>query len=1405
MSEEHGAEAYESAMGSDAMTGTDAAADPDAAADADAALDRAWLDPTDLADALPHPSRQRWQPLRIGLVDLFYYDDEQFWFHDGRLLLRGNNGTGKSKVLALTLPFLLDGSVLPRRVEPDADSKKRMEWNLLLGGAHPQPERTGYTWAEFGRIDEDGSEHFLTLGIGLKAAAGRGIVKTWYFTSDRRIGDLRLVDDNRVVLTQERLRDELAATQSGQVHATQEAYRRAVDEALFRLGESRYSALIDLLIQLRQPQLSKKPNEKALSAALTEALAPLDQAVVADVAESFRSLEEERTGIAAARETLGAAQEFLGHYRAYARVAARRHATAVREANSAYEWAGRNLRDAEGELASARAEVVRLEHRRAELSTTQSTLDGEKQALHESAAMQDARRLTDAEQDAEQAAARARAAAEEAEHARRTADRERDELVAAERSHDEQAAAVTRHRENAAALAVPAGLAADHDELFVSKDAARRALTRRREQIQHVRGLVQSAKAAAEQASRRLSALDTAEAEASQRGERMASAEKAAEAAAAAHRDGIRRYLSGLRLLAVPDGLEERAEAWASTLEGEPPVREAVTAAADEARGRGERERIAAEHEQRRLSEQLAQLRVEISDLESGRDPEPPATPGRDATSRVNRPGAPLWRVAEFRDEVSDGQRAGIEAALASAGLLDAWIFPDGTLGTDDDVILGPGGAPASSSLGILLAPAVGPDEQIGADAVAAVLDRIGVGETSQTALWIDADGRWGSGPARGSWHKDRAEFIGAGAREAHRRELLHRLRADEDQLSTDLAFAQKQVTAAVGLLDDVTRERDAYPAASERVVIDAHRATRTAQEEQERAQLRADQARDHWQQATAEAAQAADDLHDQAAQLALGSTDEQLDAASEAITAYSEVLAELHGATQVLVGMQTVREQARRRAADAAESTHRREQESAGLRDEAASLRARFETLRSTVGASVAELQERLSAVESALKQTARQVVTNHDEQVKTAASVGRLEQKVRGCEAEREQTAQTREAEVRRIRAFVGTGLLRVALPDLEAPDSDAPDAWHVTTAVALARGAEQRLDGADESDDAWSRAQQRVSSAATELSGQMSRHGHTSFVEQHDDVMVARVRYLNDEIAVDQLADRLAADVADRERLLSAREREILENHLVSEVAGHLHELLLAAEEQIDRMNRELAARRTSTGMQLRVRWRERTDGPVGLAKTRELMLRSDATWTAADRTAIGDFLQGRMAEVRQSDPTGGWQEHLEQALDYRHWHGFIVERLQNGQWRSASGPASGGEKALAVSVPLFAAASAHYNSASDLAPRLILLDEAFAGVDDDSRAKSLGLLATFDLDVVMTSEREWGCYPQVPGLSIAQLSRIDGVDAVGVTRWRWDGRRRDRLDEVAPAATAAGIPAPARPDDDATLFG
>jgi uncharacterized protein YPO0396 len=196
-------------------------------------------------------------------------------------------------------------------------------------------------------------------------------------------------------------------------------------------------------------------------------------------------------------------------------------------------------------------------------------------------------------------------------------------------------------------------------------------------------------------------------------------------------------------------------------------------------------------------------------------------------------------------------------------------------------------------------------------------------------------------------------------------------------------------------------------------------------------------------------------------------------------------------------------------------------------------------------------------------------------------------------------------------------------------------------------------------------------------------------------------------------------------------------------------------------------------------------EEDGAPVGLEAARKRLLNTSVDlWSADDRSVVGAMLQQRiLAERERADSAagtgGGLLEQLAGALDYRRWHRFRVERWQDGQWRKLSGPASSGERALGLTVPLFAAVASFYSQGSHhLSPRLMLLDEAFAGIDDAARAHCMGLIHAFDLDFVLTSEREWGCYAELPGVAICQLQRREGIDAVFVSRWAWDGRSRRR---------------------------
>jgi uncharacterized protein (TIGR02680 family) len=1345
---------------------------------------------------LPSPCSERWKPLRAGLVDMFYYDAEEFWFHDGRLLLRGNNGTGKSKVLALMLPFLLDGELAPHRVEPDGDRQKKMEWNLLLGGKHPNPERLGYTWLEFGRRAADGTTEFRTIGCGLKAVAGRGITRHWFFVTTQRIGeDLYLLPASRVPLTREKLREEIDG--HGLVYDRATDYRRAVDEALFGLGDHRYEALINLLIQLRQPQLSKRPDEKLLSRGLTEALPPLSPGLVTTVAEAFRGLDEEREALRSLAEAREAADGFLRYYRRYAMVAAKRKAAGPRQAQSRYEQLSRDLATAEEAFTAADSQLQAAQRDLADLEQRRIELAARREALQQDPAMRDAERLDQMRDEARRRDATARIREQDrdrltdevrkrfaqAGQAAQRAEQAREVLDAAQRQAEEAAAA--------------ARCAAGHR---TAADGWEQDLARARRETQAVADRQAGAVGALErlhaEAGERLRALEAARAE----DDRLtAEVQAAAERLAAAEREAMQRvrelagayraYLAALTELRVadPDELIDALAAWAATGDGANP---AVAAVDDAAMAAGaELGRLEAGLSARRdaHAERADELAGEIQRLQDGGHDAPPVPHTRAPGIRDYRSGAPLWKVTDFAPEVPDEHRAALEAALEAAGLLDAWVTPDGNL-VDGDVTVVSGLAPVpGQSCTSVLIPAIDPGDPqartLSGEAVRAVLSAIGLGGSYGTSgsygtgaadgTWVSADGRWANGVLGGAWRKDSAGYIGEGAREGARRARIARLTEELTQERTaigDLDAALAEVGVRRQRLGD---EHRAVP--PDAAVREAH--TVAAAERRRRGELREQHARAvaetaKRQEALTAARMRAEEL---ARDVGLPAEPDELAEVKAGVADYRLALAGLWPAAEASHGALRAADEAAAELADSQERLEDATEAAATARDEASAALAMYEALRETAGAAVEELYRQLEEVRRDLErrgtdEKAARGREQHslEERGKANGERGRLRQDI-------DEATRTRDTAVAEFQSFAATALLRVALPALEVPD--VTQAWAATPAVLLARAVNAGLESVDDGDGPWDRIQKRVTEEHKLLADAMARHGHSAGLTLRAGVIVVDVLFQGRSHDIPELAAALSEEVEQRARLLSAREQEILENHLLNEVAGTLHELITAAEAEVRQMNEELESRPTSTGMKLRLIWQPARDAPDGLNRLRHKLRQMIDAWSAEDRAAVGAFLQQRIAAEHADNPAAGWTEALTTALDYRKWHEFVIQRYQDGQWRPASGPASGGERALVASVPLFAAASSHYKSAGNpYAPRLIALDEAFAGVDDDSRAKCLGLLATFDMDVVMTSEREWGCYPQVPGLAICQLSRQDGVDAVLVTPWRWDGRER-----------------------------
>jgi hypothetical protein len=211
----------------------------------------------------------------------------------------------------------------------------------------------------------------------------------------------------------------------------------------------------------------------------------------------------------------------------------------------------------------------------------------------------------------------------------------------------------------------------------------------------------------------------------------------------------------------------------------------------------------------------------------------------------------------------------------------------------------------------------------------------------------------------------------------------------------------------------------------------------------------------------------------------------------------------------------------------------------------------------------------------------------------------------------------------------------------------------------------------------------------------------------------------------------------------------------------------------------MNARLERVRTASKLAVRLVWQVAPDLPAGTKAARDLLLKDPVRLTEADRDALHVFFRERIEQAKADNTAASWEQQLEQVFDYTAWHRFDVkiDRSNGAGWqlltKKLHGALSGSEKAIALHLPLFAAVAAHYQTVPQ-APRLILLDEVFVGVDTSNRGQVFALLAALDLDLILTSDHEWCTYAQLDGIGIQKLiTDSDGDDAVTTARFTWNG--------------------------------
>ena len=285
----------------------------------------------------------------------------------------------------------------------------------------------------------------------------------------------------------------------------------------------------------------------------------------------------------------------------------------------------------------------------------------------------------------------------------------------------------------------------------------------------------------------------------------------------------------------------------------------------------------------------------------------------------------------------------------------------------------------------------------------------------------------------------------------------------------------------------------------------------------------------------------------------------------------------------------------------------------------------------------------------------------------------------------------------------------------------------------------------------------------------------------------------KYRGTAVKFKELIAGMSEDAEELKRLLSDRDRELFEDILANTISKKIRGKIQSSKRWVEKMNALMESMQTSSGLKLSLRWRNKRADSEDQLDTKALveLLQKDVEIMREEEVEkLSRHFRSKIEEARKiAGDTGSVQSFhavMREVLDYRKWFEFQLESQKTGEKKKELTDRvfftfSGGEKAMAMYVPLFSAVVAKYAGARGDAPKLISLDEAFAGVDEMNIRDMFRLMVEFEFNFMINSQILWGDYDTVPGLAIYQLVRPENAKYVTVIRYVWNGKMKKMVNK------------------------
>lgn len=1356
----------------------------------------------------------RWQANKIGLINFWYYNDgQEYDFVKGRMLLRGSNGSGKSVTMQSVVPLLLDGNMSPERLDPFGTKDRKMS-GYLLEEDDERDERTGYLYMEFKRQDSD---TYITIGMGICAKKGKKLDK-WYFglSDGRRVGKdffLYKETNEKVTLSKKELMNRVG--DGGMVCERQQEYMEYVNRQIFGFDTIEdYKEMIDLLIQLRTPKLSKDFKPSVINDILSNSLQALSEDDLRPMSEAIENMDTMSMNLKNRRASKVAAEKINQVFSQYNQWMLYEKTERLVNEEKEFHRLQQEKIQCEKQIEEYDQDVKELQVQIEQMDATKLAMEAEKDSLNSSNAVG----LKNEELELSQKQGKLTERLHEKELQLDTKkDVQIDNDVKIKQEQDKRDAKEMSIHGLMEEMQENADLFAFEEHKIFAKELLEYLLEEQNEsmheqQLKNSRRMIQEGKGILEELDRKQKEIDVKLSERDRKKRDVDLSVKKVDELEDVFaqirnewKESLYIWNAASQEMQLDATVLQQMCTFAQDYEVKSDYMQMMHAVNDvyaQNRGKLETQKGKYQLEMKDTQEQLAQKKQELDSWMNSREPEPERSEAvvlnRKRLQEKGIPYVEFYKVIEFGKQLDMAACNHLEEALDQMGILDALIVEEQyrsqvlqmDAGSCDRYLFVEKQHVEHSLLDYLeLNDYV--NDIFWNQRITGILNNISYYEAGNTAILEDGVYTIGAitGTITGTYE---AGFLGVQARERSRRQKIE---ACETEINV-LTDALNELARCVDELDQRMRvlkqNLDDFPKET-----DLREACRLL-EEQEAVRNRLQTELFSIEEEIRKRLAAVSDLKKAAVELSGKlylsceyETFVQADvAAQEYEKLYYKLKSEHMAYIQHAVRMIELQERTEELDMDMDQIRYDQSQDRAELFQVEAKLTSVREQLKLT---DYEQIQNRLNECLSWLNHYPSNMKNYVETQARKSALIEQLNAKSAGFIEKLEKTEKMYEYFLQCFHQE--KNLAYVQLPEnLEQNNEKLYEYLQVscsnlqkdTLVSNLNRIFFENRGFLNEYQVTFRQLFGGEQEDSENLEGRQENYPSPERLD-------ICARYQGTSVSFGEMLGFLTEEIADLENLIKDGDRALFEDILANTVGRRIRGRINSSITWVEKMNSLMGAMNTSSGLKLSLRWRSKTAEQEDQLDTRELveLLKKDYRLMRPDEASkLSEHFRSKVEAARRhaQDSVGMITLHqvMRDTLDYRKWFEFQLFFQKSGEkvkelTNSMFGTFSGGEKAMSMYVPLFSAVVAKYQGCRKDAPRLISLDEAFAGVDNKNIRDMFRLMTEFQFDFIINSQVLWGDCDTLDALAVYQLIRPDNVKYVTVLPYIWNGKIKELIQD------------------------